>query len=163
MATFRYYVNFDFTADGTDYTGGTVIALDESVADRLMHRVRDPLTIVGHAAEDPTQIEAIIRSGAATVAANVLPPGLRADRPFTAEAAHVRLGTAPVGADLIVAFNRNGTAFATVTVAAGGTTGTTSGLAEAFAEGDVLTWDITQVGATTAGSDVAAALAGTGT
>lgn len=106
------------------------------------------------------QVEAIIKSGTAAVANNVLPPGLRIPEAFTITQAYVRLGTAPTGADLIVEFNRNGTLFATVTVPAGVTSGSTTGLTEAFVAGDVLTWDIVQVGSTTAGSDVAAAVYG---
>lgn len=114
----------------------------------------------GSAGSSTAQVEAIIKSGTASVATNVLPPGLRIPERLLVEQAYVRLGTAPTGADFIVAFNKNGTQFATVTVPAGVASGSATGLSEQFVSGDVLTWDITQVGSTTAGSDVAAAVYG---
>lgn len=107
------------------------------------------------------QVEAIIKSGTAAVANNVLPPGLRIPERLLVSEAYVRLGTAPTGANFIVEFNKNGTLFATVTVPAGVASAAATGLSEQFVSGDVLTWDITQVGSTTAGADVAAAIFGT--
>jgi len=60
--------------------------------------------------------------------------------------------TAPAGADLIVALTVNGTVRATMTVAAGTNRGVVSISPLSLAIGDVLDFNITQVGSTTAGA-----------
>lgn len=144
-------------ADGPE--GGTPLS-----ATRLNHMesgIEDADTRITGVESRSAQVEAIIKSGAAAVATNVLPPGLRTPQAMLVTEAHVRLGTAPAGSGLTVGFNRNGTQFATVTVPAASTSASATGLTTQFAAGDVLTWDITAVGSTTAGADVAAAVVGT--
>lgn len=144
----------------------TTTAVNQIMLGTANHNVNIPgsLTVAGQAIDTgPTnaQVEAIIKSGTAAVANNVLPPGLRIPERLLTSEAYVRLGTAPTGANFIVVFKRNGVSFATVTVPAGVSSAATTGLAEQFVSGDVLTWDITQVGSSTAGADVAAAIFGT--
>lgn len=106
------------------------------------------------------QYEAVIKTGTVAVANNVLPPGLRIQSAFTCTQAVLRVGTAPTGAGLTVAFKKNGVQFTTVTIPAGIASGSVTGLSEGFVAGDVLTWDVTGVGSTVAGSDLAAAIVG---
>lgn len=63
--------------------------------------------------------------------------------------------TAPVGADLTITINKNGSSIGTGTVSDGNTSGTSQTLSStSFSSGDYLTVDITQVGSTTAGEDL---------
>ena len=64
------------------------------------------------------------------------------------------VATAPVGAALNMTLKKNGSSIQTFSIAAGGSTNVTSGLNLSVAEGDYLTVDITQIGSTTAGSDL---------
>jgi len=64
-----------------------------------------------------------------------------------------RVGTAPVGADLVVDLNRNGTSNSIVTVSDGDSLSFNASSISA-SEGDYLTIDINSVGSTTAGSDL---------
>lgn len=100
----------------------------------------------------------LIITGFARVANNVAPPGLRVPRACTLRTAILRVGTAPTGADLIMLVRRAGVTLATLTVAAGTTSVTVTGLAVALAAGDVITFDTTQIGSAVAGADLAPAL-----
>jgi hypothetical protein len=76
--------------------------------------------------------------------------------------ARISVGVAPTGADLIGVFKLNGVALCTVTV----TAGTNTGVATVFtpttiADGDYITFDVTQVGSTVAGSDLTAQITAT--
>ncbi len=65
------------------------------------------------------------------------------------------VATAPVGADLTVTINKNGSSIGTGTISAGATSGTGQTLSStSFSSGDYLTVDITQVGSSTAGEDL---------
>ena len=59
-----------------------------------------------------------------------------------------------MGAALNMTLKKNGSSIQTFSIAAGGSTNVTSGLNLSVAEGDYLTVDITQIGSTTAGSDL---------
>lgn len=63
------------------------------------------------------------------------------------------VGTAPVGAGVVVTVYKNGTSFGTVTIPAGGNTAVTTVNASVFS-GDYVTVSIVSVGSTTAGSDL---------
>ena len=63
------------------------------------------------------------------------------------------VGTAPVGANLIAQIKKDGVAVDTVTIAAGTTSGLTTSTTS-YTQGEALTVDITQIGSTTAGSDL---------
>jgi hypothetical protein len=102
----------------------------------------------------PIYLEAIVKAGTAAVASNLMPPGFRVPAATTLRAVYVNVGTAPTGSGLTVVVKRSGTTLATVTVAAGATSGSDTGLSTALAKGDLLTADITAVGSTVAGSDV---------
>ena len=63
--------------------------------------------------------------------------------------------TAPVGADLTVTINKNGSSIGTGSISDGASSGTAQTLSSTgFSSGDYLTVDITQVGSTTAGEDL---------
>lgn len=99
-------------------------------------------------------LTAIIQPGTAVVADDVLPPGLYVPRAGTLSSARVRVGTAPTGAALIVEVLADDTTVATVTVADGETSAVESPDVSLSA-GAVLTFNLTQVGSSTAGTDVA--------
>jgi len=65
-----------------------------------------------------------------------------------------RANTAPVGAAINITVNKNGSSGATLVIADGGTKIINSSPAITLAEDDYLTVDITQIGSTTAGSDL---------
>lgn len=111
----------------------------------------------------PVAMDAIIASGTAAVLNNVLPAGLYVGHAMTLTEIHARAGTAPTGSGLTIAVRKNGVALTggTVTIAAGATSGATTGLSLALAAGDILTYDITAIGSTVAGSDIGCALIGT--
>jgi hypothetical protein len=64
------------------------------------------------------------------------------------------VGTAPVGSSLVSTVNKNGTTIDTQTIADGADSDTNSGLSLSVLNNDYLTVDITQIGSTTAGSDL---------
>lgn len=103
----------------------------------------------------------VIAAGVATVANNVYPPGVRVPVAGVPGVLAVRAGTAPVGAALNVRINRNGADYARLSIAAGATaSGVATGVGGvgvplALSVGQILTFDVLQVGSTTAGSDVA--------
>lgn len=82
------------------------------------------------------------------------------DAPYTISKVRVGVGTAPVGASVIVDINRNGTTIFSnqanrPTIAASEFTGVTTGMSTLNVyEGDYLTVDIDQVGSSTPGSDL---------
>lgn len=106
------------------------------------------------------ELEAIAVTGEAAVATNVLPPGARVGHACTLTAIYARCGTAPTGAALTLRVNRNGTSITTVTIADGQTSGSTTGLSQALAAGDILTIDVVNIGSSTPGADVALQLIG---
>ena len=64
------------------------------------------------------------------------------------------VGTAPAGSSLIATLNKNGSTIDTLTITDGSTTDANTGLSLTVNSGDYLTVDITQVGSSTAGSDL---------
>jgi len=65
------------------------------------------------------------------------------------------VATAPVGADLTVTINKNGSSIGTGTISDGATSSTGQTLSStSFSSGDYLTVDITQIGSSTAGEDL---------
>jgi hypothetical protein len=120
----------------------------------------DTAAASANAAAARLSLAALIRSGRATVATNVLPPGLPIAYDGTLEEMRVYVGTAPVGSALTVVAKRLGVTLATASVAAGATSGSVTGLAVAVAVGDLITFDITAIGSTTPGSDVVVLLKG---
>ncbi len=67
-----------------------------------------------------------------------------------------KVNTAPAGASLIFTINRNGASIGTVTIIAGTTGASTTISATTLAQDDVITVQITQIGSSTAGSDLIA-------
>lgn len=63
------------------------------------------------------------------------------------------VGTAPAGSALNITVNKNGSSAATLSIAAGGTQSLQTARVS-FDQGDYVTVDITQVGSSTAGSDL---------
>lgn len=103
-------------------------------------------------------LEALVKQGTAAVATNTMPPGLRVPIDCTLANAYIWVGTAPTGSALTVLVRRAGSTIATLTVAAGSTTGSATGLSVALTKGDLITFDVSAVGSTVAGADVAVEL-----
>ena len=76
--------------------------------------------------------------------------------PFAARVIGVStsLGTPAVGADIVVAVNKNGAPVVEVTIPAGAAETSEAAVSELVAIGDYLTVDLTQVGSTTPGADL---------
>lgn len=98
-------------------------------------------------------LQGIIVKGNLTVATNVQPPGLLVTTATTILLLAARVGTAPTGAAVLVTFKADGVSLGTVTIAAGATSGQTV-VNKALTEGQILTWDVTQIGSTIAGADL---------
>ena len=64
------------------------------------------------------------------------------------------INTPPAGAAINIRVNKNGTSAATLSIAASANTGSNASPGITLASGDYLTVDLTQVGSTTAGSDL---------
>lgn len=64
------------------------------------------------------------------------------------------VNTAPTGAAINLSVKKNGSSFATPSIAAGANAGSSTSLSTAVAAGDYITVDITQIGSTIAGSDL---------
>lgn len=108
----------------------------------------------GGAVSGPAPIQFLI-PGAATVAANIVPPGVRVAQDMTVGTMVVRAGTAPTGAPLTHVLRRNGATWQTLSLPAGSAANTVTGLATPLTAGDIITVDRTSIGSTVAGSDVA--------
>ena len=113
-------------------------------------------------AQSALSMSAIIKSGTASVASNVMPPGIRVGYASTLNSIYVRCGTGPTTSNLTVRVNQTGSASTSwsVNVLAGNTTGSSLGLSAALAAGDIITFDITAIGSGTAGADIAVDLVG---
>lgn len=121
--------------------------------------VPGPRGEVGPAGSATEWVPEIILDGVQAVANNVLPPGLRCPKATSLRAVILRAGTAPAGAALSVRVNANGTALGTWTLPAGQTVSTTNlGTPAAITSGAIVTFDVTAVGSTTAGADIAVQL-----
>lgn len=78
------------------------------------------------------------------------------DGTFTSILARVK--TAPTGANLVIRINKNGTELDTITITAGSTNNSKTGLSHSFSQGDYFSIDITQIGSTIAGAGLTVAL-----
>jgi hypothetical protein len=101
----------------------------------------------------------IIVSGNVSVASNVYPTGYTMGAGGTLTELRSYLETAPVGAAVTVVWKVNGSAIGTVTIPAGQTSGLLD-LSLASNASDVLTWDVTSIGSTTAGANLHASWSG---
>ena len=149
-------VNAVTTAKITDQAV-TNAKLSTSVQNSLTNADNAVTATVARAAMSLTTI---IKSGAASVANNILPPGVRVGYATTCSGIYLRTAT---GSSLTVRINKNGVSWNTLSVSAGGATGSLAGVSVAnpsLAAGDILTFDITAVGSTTAGSDIAVDIVG---
>lgn len=106
-------------------------------------------------------LDTVIKQGPAGIAANVFPAGTRVPFACTTSGFFIRCNPAhpPTGSPCTVAVKRAGATIATVSIAAGGSSGSV-GTAVALAAGDTLTYDITAAGAGTPAWDVAVGIAG---
>lgn len=140
--------------DASDISGSTTRTLKSPDADGTLALLstipknHEKVTFVLHRGENAT-------TGTNKTNAIVLP------RTLTIVKAYAYAKTAPVGASLIFDINKGGTSIWNVTpanrlaIASGSSSGTqTSFDTTSFAENDVLTIDIDQVGSGTAGSDI---------
>ena len=108
-----------------------------------------------NAAEEKTQREnntTFVQDGTLTV--NTGTARWYSPRAVTITKIRKHVATAPVGAALNMTLKKNGSSIQTFSIAAGGSTNVTDNLNLSVAEGDYLTVDITQIGSTTAGSDL---------
>jgi hypothetical protein len=127
------------TPDGDPVTAGTIVTQD----------------IDDYATAGWVAVTVILKSGTAQVESNLVPPGMRVAVPTTITELHARAGTAPTGGALIVRVKGDGVTLASVTIADGATSGSLLAQSIAVAAGVILTFDITNIGATIAGADVA--------
>ena len=75
-------------------------------------------------------------------------------RAATLNTADIFASTAPSGSAITVVIKKNGTSLTTITLPADSTSDLDNTINSSFVQGDYLTADITQIGSTTAGSDV---------
>lgn len=95
------------------------------------------------------------KGGTLSVAA--FPVAQQVDNPGQQEKFRCRVGTAPIGAAIVVDLKKNGVVIATCTIPAGSTEATTTGFSDVTVNaGDLFNIDITQVGSSVAGSDLMA-------
>lgn len=107
-------------------------------------------------------LDTVIKQGAAGVATNVFPAGTRVPQACTTSGFFARCNPShmPSGSSCTIVVKKAGsTIIATVSIAAGASSGSVS-TAVALALGDILTYDITSVGSTTPAWDVAIGIAG---
>ncbi len=121
-----------------------------TAATTAVHGITDTSKLV---VTSSVEIQGLIVSGAATVKNNVLPPGAEIPAATTITTLKARVGTAPTGASLIVRFNLDGSSLGSVTINASSTSGSTT-ISQAATAGQILTFDLTQIGSSVAGSDV---------
>lgn len=115
------------------------------------------------APSEPIYLQAQLASGNVAVGTHVLKPGLRVPSLSNLAEIVLRCETAPVGAPITVQVERfnNGTSqgvIGTVSIPTGLTVGATTGLFAACAKGDILKFNVTSVGSTTAGADLTISL-----
>jgi hypothetical protein len=93
-----------------------------------------------------------VQDGALTVAAGTA--RWYSPRAVTITKIRKHVSVAPAGATLNMTLKKNGSSISTFNIADGSTTNVTNNLNLSVAEGDYLTIDITQIGSSTAGSDL---------
>jgi hypothetical protein len=106
--------------------------------------------------QDP---DLIIVTGNVTVASNVYPTGYTMGTGGTLTELRSYVETAPLGDQINVRWKLNGTPIGTVTILAGQTNGVLD-LVVSTSVSDVLTWDVTNIGSTTAGANLHASWSG---
>lgn len=139
---------------GMTYSGSTPKILDFSAG--------DPGTLAW-VPTDPIYLQAQLVSGNVVVANHVLKPGVRVPSASILKEFVLRCETAPVGASLTVQVERfNGGVsqgiIATASIPTGQNVGSVTGLSAACAKGDILKFNVTSVGSSTAGADLTGSL-----
>lgn len=101
-------------------------------------------------------LDTLIKQGPAGVATNVFPAGTRVPANCSTSGFFLRCNPShvPTGSDCTVDVKRAGSTVATVSIAAGSSSGSASTIV-ALAAGDLLTYDITSVGSTAPAYDIA--------
>lgn len=94
----------------------------------------------------------------AAVTTGVLPGGTRMGSATVLREITARVSTAPTGAPITVQLTRNGTVVGTLSIAAGLTSAIGALADVAFAQGDILNFNVTSKGSTVAGSNLAVSL-----
>lgn len=99
-----------------------------------------------------------VQSGNVTVSNGKVPQGVRVPRRSTVRYAQARVGTAPTGQALTGAIKNGSTTVGTWSIAAAATSAVVTLSSTAadllLAEGDLLKFDVTQIGSGTAGADL---------
>lgn len=106
-------------------------------------------------------LDTVIKQGPAGIASNVFPSGTRIPMDCSTSGWYLRCNPShmPSGSPCTIAVKRSGTTIATVSIAAGSSSGSATTIV-ALLTGDILTYDITSVGSTTPAWDVALMLVG---
>jgi len=104
------------------------------------------------ATASPSDFTNLVQTGALTVTTGT--KRWYAPKAVTISRIVARVNTAPAGAAINITVNKNGSSGATLVIADGGTKIINSSPSITLAEDDYLTVDITQIGSTTAGSDL---------
>lgn len=114
----------------------------------------------GGALPEPGGYDIFLIDGAATLGADLLPPGVRIMGNFKLYRVELRASDAPVGSNLTITIKKNGSLLEAVDLADGETQWVTR-LVRSFVDGDILTFDCSAIGSTTPGSYIALSLIGT--
>lgn len=112
---------------------------------------------------EPVYLQAQLATGDVATGTHVLKPGLRVPVACQLREVVLRCETAPVGASITVQVERfnNGVSqgiIATASIPTGENVGSVVGLSADCAKGDILKFNITSVGSTTAGADLSVSL-----
>ena len=146
------FLSVEHASDGTLKRVGQVSGIASLGADGIVPPSQLP---------SPLALQALIMSGLAVTGTNVLPPGLLVPIAATLGKVVLWAGTAPSGGPLTVQVIQNGsTTLATISLASGSTSSQLTGLKLALNSGDIITFNITAIGPTYAGANIAVALIG---
>lgn len=105
-------------------------------------------------------LEAILFSGNAAIANDVMPPGLRWSEDLILSMIVARVAVAPQGSPLSIRVKQNGTAVHTISIPAG-SFGVGDAVSIVVAAGDIFNFDVTAIGSSVSGANCALQLVGT--
>lgn len=148
----KYFIELDHAGGATQYLSdlahSTAVASNSYVLASTYNALLTALNL-----------QVRIVDGDAFVANNIWQPGFAIPYATTLTTLSARVGTAPVGADLIITVDVNGTLVGTITVADGATSGSTT-ISQDVVAGDITTFNVTSIGSSTPGADIVVTLVG---